>query len=264
MEQSKIIDTLETYHPTRKITSKMRVGAKKPARSDPASRPGPQKFLGGAAKSRAQPGKTRVSPLRLRCPAYKWKRLVGGHFIPRFLPPTTSPLPPRAAAGRRPRFRRKQPTRARRKAATRTRPPLPSPCVGGPPDLQICGTSSRAARFGFFQPPVAAPSDGVVGEPLPQPRQGRIAACRYGFVCPPPPKVCGHGLVRPSTGLGARAASLWLADAAHRVRRLHAESAAAHFEHAEAPRMGVLQMRKRRGTCCFHSALAPHSLVQLR
>ena len=86
----------------------MRVRAGKPARPDPASRPGPQKFLGGAANSRPQPGKTRVSPSRLRCPAYKRKRLVGGHFIPRFLPPTTSPLPPRAAAGRRPRFRRQE------------------------------------------------------------------------------------------------------------------------------------------------------------
>ena len=105
----------------------MRVRAGKPARPDPASRPGPQKNLGGAAKSRPQPGKTRVSASRLRCPAYKRKRLVGGHFIPRFLPPTTSPLPPGAAAGRRPRFRRQQPAGARRKAATRTRPPLPSP-----------------------------------------------------------------------------------------------------------------------------------------
>ena len=196
----------------------MRARAEKPARSDPASRPGPQKNSEGAVKSRPQPRKTRVSPSRLRCPAYKRKRLVGEHFIPRFPPPTTSPLPPRAAAGRRPRFRRPQPAGARRKTATRTRPPLPSPCIGGPPDLQICGTSSRAAGFGFFRPLVAAPSDGVVGEPLPQPRQGRIAACRYEFVRPPSPKVCGHGLVRPSTGLGARASTLWLADAAHRVQ----------------------------------------------
>ena len=142
--------------------------------------------------------------------------------------------------------------------STRTRPSLPPPCVGGPPDLQICGISSRAVGFAFFRPPVAAPGDGVVGEPLPQPRQGHIAACRHGFVRPPPPKVCGHGFVRPSTGLGARAASLWLADAAHRVRRLPAPSAAAHFGHAEAPQTGVLQIRKRRGTCTcgtsFHSS----------
>ena len=171
-------------------------------------------------------------------------------------PPLLSPLaPPPAAAQDSGESSRQE--HAGRPPRARGLPSLP-PCVGGPPDLQICGTSSRAAGFGFFRPPVAAPGDGVVGEPLPQPRQGRIAACRCEFVRPPSPKVCGHGLVRPSTGLGARAAALWLADAAHTVRRLHADSAAANFGHAEAPRMGVLQMRKRRGTCTcgssFHSS----------
>ena len=170
--------------------------------------------------------------------------------------------PPRAAAGRRPRFRRPQPAGARRKAATRTRPP-PPPFVGGPPDLQICGTSSRAAGFGFFRPPVAAPSDGVVGEPLPQPRQGRIAACRYGFVWPPPPKVCGHGLVRPSTGLGARATSLWLADAAHRVRRLHAESVAAHFE-SKHPRWVFFKCENDGVRALAVARFTVHSLAKLR
>ncbi|XP_044955034.1 uncharacterized protein LOC123405406 [Hordeum vulgare subsp. vulgare] len=85
------------------------------------------------------------------------------------------------------------------KAATRMRPPLPSPLrrrAAGFADLRHFITGRRIC---LFPPPVAARGDGVVGEPLPEPRQGRIAACRHGFIRPPPPKVCGHGLVWPST-----------------------------------------------------------------
>jgi hypothetical protein len=219
----------------------MRVGAENPARSDHASRPGPQKNLRGAAKSRPQLANTRVFPSPLRCPAYKRKRLVGGGGISAHAFLTNHlPSPPRPAAGPPPKIPAKAAggsTPKGRHTHLLSPPPLsPSPCIGGPPDLRICGPSSPAAGFGFFRPPVAAPSDGMVGEHLPQPRQGRIAACRYGLVLPPPPTVCGHGFVRPSTGVGARAAALWLADASHKVRRLHADRAAAHIWHAGAPR----------------------------
>ena len=38
---------------------------------------------------------------------------------------------------------------------------------------------------------MVAPSDGMVGEHLAQPRQSRIAACRCGFVRSPPPRFAG-------------------------------------------------------------------------
>ena len=129
----------------------MRAGAEKPARSDPASRPGPQKFLGGAAKSRAQPGKTRASPSRLRCPAYKRKRLVGGGISSRAFshqPPLLSPLAPPPAAAQDSGDRSRQEHAGRPPRARGL--PIPPASAGrricrsaalhrGPPDLAFSG-----------------------------------------------------------------------------------------------------------------------------
>ena len=185
----------------------MRVGAEKPARPDHASCPSPHKIFGGAAKSRPRPAYSRVSPSPLRCPAYKRKQLVGKYFSPRFPPPTTSPPPSRCrypAAQDFGESSRQQLTERTPHARGLHSPP----CAGGPPDLRICGPSPRGRRIWLFRPSVAAPSDGVVEEHLPQPRQGRIAACRYGFVLPALLTICGHGFVRPSIGLGARTSAL--------------------------------------------------------
>ena len=163
----------------------------------------PQKILGDAANSPPQPGKTRVSPSWLRCPTYKRKRLVGGHFIPRFPPPTTSPLPPCTAAGRSPRFRRKQPAGARRKASTRARTPFPSPLrwrAAGFADLRhfIAGR-----RIWLFPAAGCCPKrwSGRGASPAAQARAHRRMQVR----------------VRPpATAEGLRA---WIRPAVHRARR---------------------------------------------
>ena len=76
---------------------------------------------------------------------------------------------------------------------------------------------------------------------------GSSCSCRRWFAG-------GDSAGRLAAGLGARAAVVRLADAANTVQWLHTENAAADFGHAEAPWMGVLQMRKRRGTCTCGSS----------
>lgn len=191
------------------------------------------------------PTRKNAPPPARRYPAYSGSGWWGRHSSPRFSlqPPPLSPSPRRGAAAQDfgESSRREH---VERPPHARGCPPPPPPPASAGRKVADLRPFTAGGHIWHFRSPVAAPSDEVVGEHLAQPRQGRIAACRYGFVLPPPPTVCGHGFGRPSTGLGARAAALWLADAAHTVRRLHADSAVANFGHAEAPQLGVLQTGK--------------------
>ena len=51
-------------------------------------------FRSGAANSRPQPGKTRVSPSRLRCPASHRSSWREGHFSPRYFSPPSAAAHP--------------------------------------------------------------------------------------------------------------------------------------------------------------------------
>ena len=116
----------------------MRVGRKIPSEQTLQRRPARKKFE-GRGKISAPTREYAGFPLAATVPCILAEVVGGGTFQPALSPPTTSPLPLAPSSGRRPRFRRKQLAGARRKAATRTRPPLsPSPCVGG---RRICGSA---------------------------------------------------------------------------------------------------------------------------
>ena len=76
----------------------MQVRAGKPARPDPASRPGPQKFLGGRGKFPTPTRENAGFPLAAAVPCITEKQLAGGTFQPRALFPLLPPPPALASA----------------------------------------------------------------------------------------------------------------------------------------------------------------------